>query len=164
MNCRYFRGVSEAYYVQDLNRYVFLLTIFSNSNQEKLSFRFKSLNNEFENLLSDEFAFTNDAIYGQAMKPFPLHLTSSTEIIENENSVSIFVYPNPVTDKLQIKSDDQIYAVTLSGLSGNCILSLGNISEYTLLIDTENLVSGMYILKIETSKGIIIRKLIKSSS
>jgi hypothetical protein len=69
-----------------------------------------------------------------------------------------------VTNELQIMSEARIQSVTLSGLSGNCIQLLSNISEYTLLINTRNLVPGMYMLKIETSKGIAVRKLIKSTN
>ena len=43
------RGVTEACYVPELNRYIFLLTMFSNSNQDNLTFRFKTIGNEYEN-------------------------------------------------------------------------------------------------------------------
>lgn len=158
------RGVSEAYFVQKLNRYVFILSIFSNSNQEKLSFKIKSLSNDLETPLSDEVVFGTDVVFGQAMNPYPLHLASSTSVLDIANDGFIAVYPNPVTDKLQIRSAEKIRSVTLSGLSGNCILTISNISENSLLINTKNLGSGMYILKIEISGGTIIRKLIKSSS
>ena len=158
------RGIVEACFVSDLNRYVFLLSIFSNSNKEKLTFRIKSLTNEFENQLSEELIFASDDVYGKAMNPFQLHLSGATGIIDAEFDSSVLVYPNPVTHKLQISSDNPIYSVTLSGLTGNYIQTLSNISEYTLVINTGNLVPGLYILKIETSKGIIIRKLIKSTS
>ncbi len=158
------RGVTEARFVPDLNRYVFLLTMFSNSNQEKLSFRLKSLTNDLEIPLTDELHFGTDEVYGQALNPYPLHLASSTGILDVETDGAVRVFPNPVFDELQIISDDKIRSVTLSGLSGNCIQSISNIDEYTLQISTVNLGSGMYILKIETSKGTLIRKLIKSTS
>jgi ACT domain-containing protein len=157
------RGVTEARYIPELNRYVFLLTIFSNSNQEKLNFKVKSLAYNTEEVISEELIFNVDEVYGKAMNPYQLHLQSSTRIIETGSDPSVLVYPNPVTDELQIKSEAKIQSVTLSGMSGNCILLLSNISEYTLLIDTKKLVSGMYMLKIETTKGIVIRKLIKST-
>lgn len=157
------RGVSEAFFVQSLNRYVFLLTMFSNLNQEKLSFKVKSLANELEKPLADELFFGTDEVYGQAMTPYPLHFSSSTLVSDELIDGMVSVYPNPVTDELQIRSNEKIGSVKLSGLSGNLILTIPNISEYTLLINTKNLTSGMYILKIETSGGTIIRKLIKSN-
>jgi len=158
------RGVTEARFVPDLNRYVFLLTMFSNSNHEKLSFRLKSLTNDLEKPIADEVSFGIDEVYGQALKPIPLHLASSTGITDLMPDPSLLVYPNPVTEELHIMSETKIQSVTLSGLSGNCIQLLSNISENNLLINTRNLVPGMYMLSIETSKGIVVRKLIKSTN
>lgn len=158
------RGVTEARFVPELNRYIFLLTMFSNSNQDKISFKVKSLNDDFEKPLLDELAFTADQVFGQAMNPFPLQLASTTGIDKSGIDRSIDVYPNPVDEKLQIRSDNMIKSVVISGLSGNCINILSNLSEFTLQIDTRNLVPGMYMLKIETLNGTFIRKLIKSSN
>jgi hypothetical protein len=158
------RGVTEARFIPDLNRYVFVLTMFSNLNQEKLNFRLKSLANSSEETIAEELIFKTDEIYGQAMNPLQLHLANPTGIIETATDPSVLVFPNPVTNELQIMSEARIQSVTLSGLSGNCIQLLSNISEYTLLINTRNLVPGMYMLKIETSKGIAVRKLIKSTN
>ncbi len=155
------RGVTEACFVPALNRYVFLLTMFSNSNQEKLIFKVKSLAIDSEKPLNEELIFIPNEVYGQAMTPFQLHLANSIEIENSEIDGSVLVYPNPVGDELQIRSDELIHSVTLSGVSGYSILSRSKISAYNYFINTKNLVPGMYILKIETSKGIIIRKLIK---
>jgi hypothetical protein len=141
-----------------------VLTMFSNSNQEKLNFRLKSLANSSEETIAEELIFKTDEIYGQAMNPLQLHLANPTGIIETATDPSVLVFPNPVTNELQIMSEARIQSVTLSGMSGNCIQLLSNISEYTLLINTRNLVPGMYMLKIETSKGIAVRKLIKSTN
>lgn len=158
------RGVAEAYFVPDLNRYVFILTIFSGTNNEKLNFRFKSFANGTVEPISEELVFNTNEIYGKPMVPMTLHLTNSTGNIENELDQSVLVYPNPVDDELQIHSGIKIHSVTLSGISGNCIQQISDISEFNLLMNTKTLVPGVYMLKIETSKGIVIRKLIKSSN
>jgi ACT domain-containing protein len=157
------RGVTEACYIPELNRYVFVLTLFSNSNQEKLSFKLKTLANNSEEAITDDLVFKTDEVYGKAMTPYLLHLTNPTGITETLSDQSVLVYPNPVSDELHIMSEDKINSVTLSGLSGNCIQLLSNISEYTLLLNTRNLAPGMYMLKIETSKGEVVRKLLKSN-
>lgn len=158
------RGITEACFVPDLNRYVFVLSIFSNSNQEKLSFRVKSVTNETEELITEELAFKPDEIFGASMTPYQLHLASPTGIIEKEFNSSVFVFPNPVFDELKINSEAVVKSVEITSMSGNCLQHLSNISEYTLTINTTNLVSGMYMLKIETAKGIVIRKLIKTNN
>ena len=81
----------------------------------------------------------------------------------SEKERSVFVYPNPVTDKFQIKSVYRISSVTISGLSGNIILNQSGISDYSVSVDSKNLAPGLYLLKIETSNGTITRKLVKSS-
>ena len=98
------------------------------------------------------------------MFPMTLHLSNSTEINESGLDQSVLVYPNPVDDELQIHSGVKIHSVTISGISGNRIQQISNISEFNLLINTTNLVPGVYMLKVETSKGIVIKKLIKSSN
>jgi hypothetical protein len=159
-----YRGVTEAVFVPDLNRYVFVLTMFSNTNQEKLSFRLKSLTNNSEEAITEELIFKTDEVYGQAMNPMALHLANATAVNETGKSNSISIYPNPVENELQIVSQAKIHSVSVIGISGNCVQLLSNVSEYNLLLNTRNLVPGMYMLKIETSKGLVIRKLIKSNN
>jgi len=158
------RGITEARFVTDLNRYVFLLTMFSNSNQEKINFSIKSLDSDQEKMVVDELNFGANEVYGQAMNPMQLHLANSTGLDGIENDASVSVYPNPVTDQLQIRSESLIHLVTLTGLSGNCIKLLSNVSANALQIDIRDLASGMYMLKIETSSGTTVRKLIKSTN
>jgi hypothetical protein len=157
------RGVTEARFVPDLNRYVFILTLFSNLNQEKMSFKLKTPDDISEKEISDEVTFVSNEVFGQAMNPYPLHLMNTTGLNGSGNEQSISVYPNPATDKFQIRSGYRISAVTIIGLTGNSILSKSNISENMVAIDTRNLAPGLYLLKIETSNGTIIRKLVKST-
>lgn len=158
------RGVAEAVFVADLNRYVFILTVFSNVDQEKFSFRYKAAERNTEEEITEELNLKTDEIIGQPMIPMALHLSGATGIDDTAADLLISIYPNPVIDELQIVSQSKIKSVTLSGLSGNSIQLLSNISEYNLKLDTRTLVPGMYMLKVETSKGIVIRKLIKSTN
>lgn len=155
------RGVTEACFVPALDRYVFLLTMFSNLNQEKLTFKVKSLENVPEKIVSDDISFKSDEVYGGAMSPYPLHLSPISGINDDILDGSVKVYPNPLGDEMHISSDNSVHSVTLSDLKGDLILYRPNISVNTLLINTGNLLHGVYVLKIETSKGFITRKLIK---
>ncbi len=158
------RGVTEACFVPDLNRYIFILTIFSNSDQEKLNFRVKLIANSQELPLQEQLVFSNDAVFGEAMAPYPFSLENATGIRGAISRNDVLIYPNPVNDKLQIKSVYKIYSVTITGISGNCIQLISNLSENNLFLDTHNLNPGVYFLKIETGRGTIVRKLIKSTS
>ena len=96
------RGVTEAIFVPELNRYIFLLTMFSNLDQEKLSFSIKSLSDDREKALSNEMLFVTDEVYGLAMNPLPLHLSSSTNLADVSNEKSMPAYLNIL---MAIKSD-----------------------------------------------------------
>lgn len=157
------RGVAEAFYVSDLDRYVFIMNIFTNNNPEKITFRFKPASNNTEQIITEELKSASDAVFGEPMKPLALHLSNSTGINTIDDEMSLSVYPNPVNDKLQIVSGTIIKSVALTGISGNCIELLSNVSGFNLEISTQKLVPGVYLLKIETERGIAIRKLIKSS-
>jgi hypothetical protein len=73
----------------------------------------------------------------------------------------VSVFPNPVTDYIHIKSAYTLNSVTLSGISGNCVKLLTGISGNYVQINVKNLYPGVYLLKIETSNGILIKKLMK---
>jgi len=158
------RGVTEAFFVPDLNRYVFILTMFTNNNREKLNFSLKSATSGKEEIITEELVFNSDEIFGEPMKPMKLHLANATGINEIFSDNLVSVYPNPVNDELQIESKSAILSFTLNGLSGNRIWQLSGLSDYNLLLNTKMLVPGAYILKIETSSGTVIRKLIKSTN
>jgi hypothetical protein len=158
------RGVTEAFFVPDLNRYVFILTMFTNNNREKLIFRLKTATGDKEEIITEELVFNSNEIFGEPMKPMKLHLANATGINEIFSDNQISVYPNPVNNELQIESKSVILSVTLNGLSGNKIRQLTGLSDYNLLLNTKMLVPGAYILKIETSSGTVIRKLIKSTN
>jgi hypothetical protein len=77
-------------------------------------------------------------------------------------SQAILVYPNPVTiDKIMINSDFEIIQISILDLTGRELLTkLVMRKTYDLQID--NLKNGMYFLKLDTEKGIGIKKIIVS--
>lgn len=70
---------------------------------------------------------------------------TSSDIHFIATSKTINVYPNPASDMLKIQSDTSVQRWTLYSLSGSCIATG---SETT--IDTSNIPSGTYLLKIQT--------------
>ena len=70
---------------------------------------------------------------------------TSSDIHFIATSKAINVYPNPASDILKIQSDTSVQRSTLYSLSGSCIATG---SETT--IDTSNIPSGTYLLKIQT--------------
>ena len=156
------RGVTEAHFIAALNRYAFIQTIFSNSNQGKLSFKLKTIDGNSEQPLIDELAFGSNEVYGEALNPRQLHIQLATSINETSDDGSVHVFPNPVSDILQINSVYLIKSVYLTGSSGNRILSHLNLENYSDQLDMSGLPPGAYILKVQTERGTLVKKLIKS--
>lgn len=110
--------------------------------------------------------FTADAYYrlkqinmghfGSYSKVVPL-----TKGIAQEESINI--YPNPTSDITTIAAgtDATLYNWSISDLSGRVIIS-GNINDYEgwfkQELNVSNWESGIYMLKFQSSEGIILRK------
>ncbi|HLO57390.1 MAG TPA: T9SS type A sorting domain-containing protein [Bacteroidales bacterium] len=80
------------------------------------------------------------------------------------NAGNISFYPNPVSGFfiIQGESKEEITSVAIIDLKGNFLIFekiSGNYSQ----IDVSSLPAGMYILKIQTTNGFEIRKLVKSN-
>jgi len=118
-----------------------------------------------ENLSEGDFVKSRANIYFD--NNYPVRTNEATTFIEGlmrsgdtglNDSVSIF--PNPVTDKLTISSEDIIKSIELFNMNGMLIRT-------TLINDNKNvqnlhsLNKGIYILRIHTDKGTIVQKIVK---
>ncbi len=93
-----------------------------------------------------------------------IHVTNSTNI--NNNTVNDFViYPNPTKAYLQIKTNNlQINSYKIYNIYGESINNshlLKNAKEICK-INVTNLQKGIYFIKLQTNKGIIVKKFIKN--
>lgn len=85
-------------------------------------------------------------------------LISVEQLTSSEN---IIIYPNPVKDKIRIKSEDfdgQLFTVRMSDLSGREILSLETHNLNQTVIDISTVEKGIYTLIIENESNTLIRK------
>jgi hypothetical protein len=76
-----------------------------------------------------------------------------------DNSLS--VYPNPADESLTVSFKALTGAkVSISDITGNQLISTtANPGDNNVIMNTSGLVSGMYILNIETENGVVARKL-----
>ena len=72
--------------------------------------------------------------------------TNDFELSQN----NIFIYPNPVTDKFKINTDNKIYDIKLYDILGKEIRNI-NLSDDEINISLLN--KGVYFLKIEFSNS-----------
>ncbi|HPL76906.1 MAG TPA: T9SS type A sorting domain-containing protein, partial [Paludibacteraceae bacterium] len=73
-------------------------------------------------------------------------------------STSIQLYPNPVSNLLNINSNEKVTKIEIFSISGQIITQLnGNSSS----IDLSNLSSGNYLIKIHTQNGVLTKLIVK---
>ncbi len=85
--------------------------------------------------------------------------TTTLGIEEESLNVSINVYPNPVNKILHIKANNiKLEEATLYNILGKVIK---NIEIENKTIDFSSMANGIYLLKIVTSEGILIRRVVK---
>ncbi len=94
------------------------------------------------------------ATAGNAYDTFHVVVDLRTEFIENvQNKKNIKIYPNPVTNKLNIIFDGQDkYTVEILDARGEIILSEIKVSPVSF-IQTGNLDPGIYLIRIRTKMG-----------
>jgi O-glycosyl hydrolase len=101
---------------------------------------------------------------------FNLNLIAHT-FIENEykdlpgslNGISCEVYPNPVAEILNIRIENELNGSVGMKLFNSVGEPIHNVNTHERIyhLDTKNLKSGVYIMKIYTEKQTIIRKVLK---
>ena len=77
-----------------------------------------------------------------------------------KNHVETTLFPNPVSNELNIDSKDNIKEVTVFNLTGQQLFSKKGNSK-TSKIDVSNLKSGIYIVEVKTDKTSKTYKVIK---
>jgi hypothetical protein len=88
--------------------------------------------------------------------PSAAFTVSHTLATESTLSKKLRIFPNPVQNEINIEGVDELTA-TLYSISGAVVKTVT-----TTTIDSSDLASGIYVLKIETAEGIVTKKIIKN--
>ncbi len=94
------------------------------------------------------------------IKMFRIQLPAKLATDEVKNHVETTLFPNPVSNELNIDSKDNIKEVTVFNLIGQQLFSKKGNSK-TSKIDVSNLKSGIYIVEVKTDKTSKTYKVIK---
>jgi hypothetical protein len=88
----------------------------------------------------------------------------NNEVLSVENDFTIIgfsMFPNPTCDFLNVKiQEGEIEQILLYNLNGKIVLSK-EINKQQSVIDTQNLIRGIYFIKIIFNDGILTKKLLK---
>lgn len=84
------------------------------------------------------------------------------DIDNTMNQTLVNLYPNPIDEVFTIESTDGLREILIIDVSGRIVNHTQSASYKTkLAINTADLTSGVYIVKVQTRKGIISKKIIK---
>lgn len=92
---------------------------------------------------------------GQKILVYPADLG-----IESQLKNQVKIAPNPFANTLSIASEVEINSILITDLNGNVVEEKAvNATNYQM--DTRNLKSGMYVVKILSKQGIVVKKVVK---
>jgi len=157
------RGVSEARYVSELDKYVFVITYYSNTADENISFKLASRKYSKEMETNHTELFKPDNISGSASAPLPLLVDVTTEVGKTAESGNITVYPNPVKDMVRVSSFELIHKIVLFNSLGVAVYESYPESK-TVGVSVDALKPGVYVIRVEYGNYTVIRKIIKSGN
>jgi hypothetical protein len=85
---------------------------------------------------------------------------TSMENISGENEV--FIYPNPVTDELTVQSlKFKVESVEVYDVVGKVLQSQETRTRNQVNVNVSSLAPGIYFVKVESERGIVVRKFVK---
>jgi hypothetical protein len=85
-----------------------------------------------------------------------------TAIVETDNYPSLQVYPNPTGGELRIRNDElEIMDIQIFDIFGRTVGANLRVCPESNSINISHLPKGMYFIRIQTNKEIVIKKIIK---
>ncbi|MGV8828058.1 MAG: T9SS type A sorting domain-containing protein [Breznakibacter sp.] len=117
------------------------------------------LNAENAQVLKVDFVPSDLINYQSASKTVLINVFLATGISEVEDNESILLYPNPVMDAFSVLGIEGKSTIYLSDLNGKVVLTKIISAEEKIFVS--DLSRGIYLIKIITSKGTILKKIVK---
>lgn len=84
----------------------------------------------------------------------------SGQSIAEQEEIKVTMFPNPTKESVSILAEDDIHNVTVCNLTGQQITSQNLNGKNKFTLNTSDLFSGIYVVKILTGKGMIAKRLI----
>ena len=98
---------------------------------------------------------SSDAVWKRALSDF----NSNSAVDNSRNSDSLALSPNPASNEVIIRGSTK--TVEVFNLLGQPVIKMPNSSASEEVIDLRNQPSGTYFACISTTKGIVVRKIVK---
>ena len=112
---------------------------------------YNSTTNGWSRITPNDYSLLNFTLVDNALAVF-----------NPEFDKELVIFPNPVNDILNIKSENNIQQLTIIDLVGKTIMSITPYMQSQISVPVENLKHGTYILKLKTDNGIKVAKFFKN--
>jgi len=108
--------------------------------------------------------FQLKAVYPECESDFALTANGEdfvrfTSLLVNELDASVNLYPNPTSGLLTIEAENMT-TVSIYNLVGQCLME-SSAKDGVVSVDLNSLQSGVYMVKVSTSTGSVMQKVIK---
>jgi hypothetical protein len=110
-------------------------------------------------VLKADFVPTDLINYESASKTVLINVTLATGISAVENNELIVLYPNPVIEAFNILGMDSKATISITDLNGKVVLTKEISADEKVYVT--DLPCGIYLIKIITNKGTILKKIVK---
>ncbi|QBJ88478.1 T9SS C-terminal target domain-containing protein [Chryseobacterium gleum] len=112
---------------------------------------------------SNNFNFYGNELYVMDVNPITLGINETISNIKDQKALSLIIYPNPVVSEVNLMStkDNEIKDIEIYDVSGILVLNKKQANTPQISLDLNSLINGVYLLKVKTEKGMIIKKIIK---
>lgn len=113
--------------------------------------------NEISGIVKNITANSSDLVFGIVMRLTPKNFQSVNQI----DAVTTKFYPNPVHNKLNIKSEEEISEVIIRDLTGQTLKTI-LVNSLEKSIDLSTVVSGNYFVTVKLANGLLsTQKIVK---
>lgn len=137
------------------------ITVHGESADAMVTFRAVNMLTGEEFNIKETIRFDSNVV-GNLSHPVVLHLGSATGIEEIYGS--LLIYPNPVKDRLFIRTDlENVKEIRVFDMKGSTVLTADTLPLEAGL-DVTSLTDGVYFITIETDTDVIRQKFIKSNT
>lgn len=149
------RGSIRLMYVEPIDRYVAFLTVAGEEAKELHFALYNKATGESVLNAEERVTFVTDATLGTSNEPYVLHFRQTTGVDETE--VNTMVYPNPTDGSVTIEAPSMTNIMVTNALGQ--VLYNADVNADMLHLDLSQYGSGIYMLRIHTTNGTVVKKL-----
>jgi len=141
------------------------VTVFTEQDNAKYTGTLTGTSTALRTLINDRtnWSFDNSTAFDITPSAFTAIIDCSSLSFEEANlKTKINIFPNPTFNTVTIKTTSNLESISIYDLLGKRVFEISNISEVTEYnLDISGLNSGIYNLKIKTTLGAEIKKIVK---